>query len=147
VARAVHRLSPRRYNPMWWCIAAPLTETLIESELFGHERRFTGAQYRIEAIRSGHGGTVFLDEIATSASRRRPTCCASCRSAEIVRVGGTQSIHVDFRVIAAQTAIDRDRERGRFSSDLYYRLNVFTIQLPPCATATATCPCGPPFHG
>jgi two-component system, NtrC family, response regulator HydG len=90
VARAIHAASPRRYMPMVVIHCGALTETLLESELFGHERgAFTGAQYRKKGkFEVADGGTVFLDEIATSACGRRPTCCACCRSGD--RAGGRE---------------------------------------------------------
>ena len=134
VARAVHRLSPRRYNPMVVVHCGALTETLIESELFGHEKgAFTGAQYRKKGkFEAGMGGTVFLDEIADISLKTQTDLLRVLQEREIVRVGGTQPIHVDFRVIAAtnRTLAELVKE-GRFRSDLYYRLNVFTINLPP----------------
>lgn len=134
VARAVHRLSPRRYNPMVVVHCGALTETLIESELFGHEKgAFTGAQYRKKGkFEAAMGGTVFLDEIADISLKTQTDLLRVLQEREIVRVGGTQPIHVDFRVIAAtnRNLTDLVRE-GRFRSDLYYRLNVFTIHLPP----------------
>jgi DNA-binding NtrC family response regulator len=134
VARAVHRLSPRRYNPMVVVHCGALTETLIESELFGHEKgAFTGAQYRKKGkFEAGMGGTVFLDEIADISLKTQTDLLRVLQEREIVRVGGTQPIHVDFRVIAAtnRTLAELVKE-GRFRSDLFYRLNVFTIQLPP----------------
>jgi DNA-binding NtrC family response regulator len=134
VARAVHRLSPRRYNPMVVVHCGAITETLIESELFGHEKgAFTGAQYRKKGkFEAAMGGTVFLDEIADISLKTQTDLLRVLQEREIVRVGGTQSIKVDFRVIAAtnRTLADLVKE-GRFRSDLYYRLNVFTIHLPP----------------
>jgi DNA-binding NtrC family response regulator len=134
VARAVHRLSPRRYNPMVVVHCGALTETLIESELFGHEKgAFTGAQYRKKGkFEAAMGGTVFLDEIADISLKTQTDLLRVLQEREIVRVGGTQPIHVDFRVIAAtnRTLAELVKE-GRFRSDLFYRLNVFSIQLPP----------------
>jgi DNA-binding NtrC family response regulator len=134
VARAIHRLSPRRYNPMVVVHCGALTETLIESELFGHEKgAFTGAQYRKKGkFEAGTGGTVFLDEIADISLKTQTDLLRVLQEREIVRVGGTQPIHVDFRAIAAtnRTLSDLVKE-GRFRSDLFYRLNVFTIHLPP----------------
>jgi len=134
VARAVHRLSPRRYNPMVVVHCGALTETLIESELFGHEKgAFTGAQYRKKGkFEAAMGGTVFLDEIADISLKTQTDLLRVLQEREIVRVGGTQSIHVDFRSIAAtnRNLTEMVRE-GRFRSDLFYRLNVFTIHLPP----------------
>jgi DNA-binding NtrC family response regulator len=133
VARAVHRLSPRRYNPMVVVHCGALTETLIESELFGHEKgAFTGAQYRKKGkFEAAMGGTVFLDEISDISLKTQTDLLRVLQEREIVRVGGTQSIHVDFRVIAATNRdLTEIVKEGRFRSDLYYRLNVFTIQLP-----------------
>jgi DNA-binding NtrC family response regulator len=134
VARAVHRLSPRRFNPMVVVHCGALTETLIESELFGHEKgAFTGAQYRKKGkFEAATGGTVFLDEIADISLKTQTDLLRVLQEREIVRVGGTQSIHVDFRVIAATNRDLADLvKEGRFRSDLFYRLNVFTIHLPP----------------
>jgi DNA-binding NtrC family response regulator len=133
VARAIHRLSPRRYNPLVVVHCGALTETLIESELFGHEKgAFTGAQYRKKGkFEAAMGGTVFLDEIADISLKTQTDLLRVLQEREIVRVGGTQSIHVDFRVIAASNRNLSDIvKEGRFRSDLFYRLNVFTIHLP-----------------
>jgi len=134
VARAIHRLSPRRFNPMVVVHCGALTETLIESELFGHEKgAFTGAQYRKKGkFEAAMGGTVFLDEIADISLKTQTDLLRVLQEREIVRVGGTQSIHVDFRVIAATNRNLADLvKEGLFRSDLFYRLNVFTIHLPP----------------
>jgi DNA-binding NtrC family response regulator len=134
VARAVHRLSPRRYNPMVVVHCGALTETLIESELFGHEKgAFTGAQYRKKGkFEAATGGTIFLDEIADISLKTQTDLLRVLQEREIVRVGGTQPINVDFRVIAATNRnLAELVKEGRFRSDLYYRLNVFTIHLPP----------------
>ena len=134
VARAIHRLSPRRYNPMVVVHCGALTETLIESELFGHEKgAFTGALYRKKGkFEAAMGGTVFLDEIADISLKTQTDLLRVLQEREIVRVGGTQSIRVDFRVIAATNRNLTDMvKEGRFRSDLYYRLNVFAIHLPP----------------
>jgi len=134
VARAIHRLSPRRFHPMVVVHCGALTETLIESELFGHEKgAFTGAQYRKKGkFEAAMGGTVFLDEIADISLKTQTDLLRVLQEREIVRVGGTQPIKVDFRVIAAtnQNLAELVKE-GRFRSDLYYRLNVFAIHLPP----------------
>jgi len=134
VARAVHRLSPRRFNPMVVVHCGALTETLIESELFGHEKgAFTGAQFRKKGkFEAAMGGTVFLDEIADISLKTQTDLLRVLQECEIVRVGGTQPIHVDFRVIAATNRnLAEMVKEGRFRSDLFYRLNVFTIQIPP----------------
>jgi len=134
VARAIHRLSPRRFNPLVVVHCGALTETLIESELFGHEKgAFTGAQYRKKGkFEAAMGGTVFLDEIADISLKTQTDLLRVLQEREIVRVGGTQSVHVDFRVIAATNTNLADLvKEGRFRSDLFYRLNVFAIRLPP----------------
>ncbi len=134
VARAIHRLSPRRFNPMVVVHCGALTETLIESELFGHEKgAFTGAQYRKKGkFEAAMGGTVFLDEIADISLKTQTDLLRVLQEREIVRVGGTQAVHVDFRVIAATNTNLADLVKdGRFRSDLFYRLNVFAIRLPP----------------
>jgi DNA-binding NtrC family response regulator len=133
VARAIHRLSPRRYNPMVVVHCGALTETLIESELFGHEKgAFTGAQYRKKGkFEAAMGGTVFLDEISDISLKTQTDLLRVLQEREIVRVGGNQSIKVDFRVIAATNRnLTEVVKEGRFRSDLYYRLNVFAIHLP-----------------
>ncbi len=134
VARAIHRLSPRRFHPMVVVHCGALTETLIESELFGHEKgAFTGAQYRKKGkFEAAMGGTVFLDEIADISLKTQTDLLRVLQEREIVRVGGTQPIKVDFRVIAATNRnLSELVKEGRFRSDLYYRLNVFCIHLPP----------------
>jgi DNA-binding NtrC family response regulator len=134
VARAVHALSPRRYMPMVVIHCGALTETLLESELFGHERgAFTGAQCRKKGkFEVADGGTVFLDEIADISLRVQTDLLRVLQEKEIVRVGGTQPVPVDFRCIAATNKRLEDLvKEGTFRPDLYYRLNVFTIDLPP----------------
>jgi DNA-binding NtrC family response regulator len=136
VAKAIHRLSPRRFNPMVVVHCGALTETLIESELFGHEKgAFTGAQYRKKGkFEAAGGGTVFLDEIADISLKTQTDLLRVLQEREIVRVGGTQAIKVDFRVIAATNRnLAELVKEGRFRSDLFYRLNVFTIHLPTLA--------------
>jgi len=134
VARAIHNLSPRRTMPMVVIHCGALTETLLESELFGHERgAFTGAQYRKKGkFEVADGGSVFLDEISDISLKTQTDLLRVLQEKEIVRVGGTQPLEVDFRCI---TATNRDLEalvkEGTFRPDLYYRLNVFRIALPP----------------
>jgi two-component system response regulator HydG len=134
VARAVHGSSPRRFNPLVVIHCGALTESLLESELFGHEKgAFTGAQYRKKGnFEIAEGGTVFLDEIGDISLKTQTDLLRVLQEREITRVGGTQPIHVNFRAIAAtnknlQTLI----EEGNFRPDLFYRLNVFRIDLPP----------------
>jgi DNA-binding NtrC family response regulator len=134
VARAIHNLSPRRYMPMVNIHCGALTETLLESELFGHEKgAFTGAQYRKKGkFEVAESGTVFLDEISDISLKTQTDLLRVLQEKEITRVGGTQPIKVDFRAVAATnkdlTALVKE---GTFRPDLYYRLDVFGITLPP----------------
>jgi len=134
VARAIHAASPRKYHPMVVIHCGALTETLLESELFGHEKgAFTGAQYRKKGkFEIAEGGTVFLDEIGDISLKTQTDLLRVLQEREVTRVGSNQPIPVDFRCVAAtnrnlETLIDE----GRFRPDLFYRLNVFNIQLPP----------------
>ncbi len=134
VARAIHAASPRRHMPMVTIHCGALTETLLESELFGHERgAFTGAQYRKKGkFEVADGGTVFLDEISDISLKTQTDLLRVLQEKEIVRVGGTQQIHVDFRCIAATNkSLEELVKAGTFRPDLYYRLKVFAIDLPP----------------
>ena len=134
VARAIHAASNRRYHPMVVIHCGALTETLLESELFGHEKgAFTGAQYRKKGkFEVAEGGTVFLDEIGDISLKTQTDLLRVLQEREIVRVGGNQTIKVDFRIIAATNKdLEQLIEKGKFRPDLYYRLNVFHIELPP----------------
>ena len=134
VARAIHRLSPRRNKPFIAVNVGALPETLLESELFGHEKgAFTGAaERRIGRFELADTGTLFLDEIGDVPLATQVKLLRVLEEREITRVGGTQSIPVDVRVVAATNNPLRDGvEEGRFRSDLYYRLNVLNIYLPP----------------
>jgi len=134
VARAIHDASPRRLMPFMAIHCAALTETLLESELFGHERgAFTGAQARRKGkFEAAEGGTVFLDEIGDISLKTQTDLLRVLQDKEIVRIGSTAPFKVDFRCIAAT---NRDLEamvkEGTFRFDLYYRLNVVSIHLPP----------------
>jgi transcriptional regulator with PAS, ATPase and Fis domain len=111
-----------------------LTETLLESELFGHEKgAFTGAQYRKKGkFEVADGGSVFLDEISDISLRTQTDLLRVLQEKEIVRVGGNQPIKVDFRAIAATNKnLEALVKAGAFRPDLYYRLHVFCIDLPP----------------
>ena len=111
-----------------------LTETLLESELFGHEKgAFTGAQYRKKGkFEIAEGGTVFLDEIGDISLKTQTDLLRVLQEREIVRVGGNQTIKVDFRIVAATNKdLEKLIEEGNFRPDLFYRLNVFHIELPP----------------
>jgi len=134
VARALHNLSPRRRRALVKVNCAALPTGLIESELFGHEKgAFTGAlARRIGRFELAHEGTLFLDEVGDLPLELQPKLLRVLQEGECERVGGTQTIRVDVRVIAAT---NRDLEEavqgGRFRADLYYRVNVFPIRLPP----------------
>jgi len=134
VARAIHQASPRRFHPLVVIHCGALTETLLESELFGHEKgAFTGAQYRKKGkFEIAEGGTVFLDEIGDITLKTQTDLLRVLQEHEITRVGGNQIIKVDFRCIAATNKdLEKLIEDGRFRPDLFYRLNVFRIELPP----------------
>jgi len=134
VARAIHQASPRRFHPLVVIHCGALTETLLESELFGHEKgAFTGAQYRKKGkFEIAEGGTVFLDEIGDISLKTQTDLLRVLQEHEIVRVGGNQPIKVDFRCVAATNKdLEKLIEEGKFRPDLFYRLNVFHIELPP----------------
>jgi two-component system response regulator HydG len=134
VARAVHQASPRRFHPLVVIHCGALTETLLESELFGHEKgAFTGAQYRKKGkFEIAEGGTVFLDEIGDISLKTQTDLLRVLQEREIVRVGSNQPIKVDFRCVAATNKdLEQLIEEGKFRPDLFYRLNVFRIELPP----------------
>jgi len=134
VARAIHHASPRRFHPLVVIHCGALTETLLESELFGHEKgAFTGAQYRKKGkFEIAEGGTVFLDEIGDITLKTQTDLLRVLQEREITRVGGNQIIKVDFRCIAATNKnLETLIEEGKFRPDLFYRLNVFRIELPP----------------
>jgi two-component system, NtrC family, response regulator HydG len=134
VARAIHAASNRKFNPFVVIHCGALTETLLESELFGHEKgAFTGAQYRKKgSFEIADGGTVFLDEIGDISLKTQTDLLRVLQEHEIRRVGGSQPIHVDFRCISATNKdLEALIEQRQFRFDLYYRLNVFPIRLPP----------------
>ncbi|MGA7614843.1 MAG: sigma-54 dependent transcriptional regulator [Thermoanaerobaculia bacterium] len=134
VARAVHAASPRRFHPLVAIHCGALTETLLESELFGHEKgAFTGAQYRKKGkFEVAEGGTVFLDEIGDISLKTQTDLLRVLQEREVTRVGGHQAIKVDFRCVAATNKnLETLIEEGKFRPDLFYRLNVFRVELPP----------------
>jgi DNA-binding NtrC family response regulator len=133
VARAIHHASPRRFHPLVVIHCGALTETLLESELFGHEKgAFTGAQYRKKGkFEIAEGGTVFLDEIGDISLKTQTDLLRVLQEHEIVRVGSNQPIKVDFRCVAATNKdLEKLIEEGKFRPDLFYRLNIFRIELP-----------------
>lgn len=134
VARAIHRLSPRAGGPFIRVNCGALAETLLESELFGHVRgAFTGAiENRTGRFEAAHTGSIFLDEINSTSLKLQVKLLRVLQEQEFERVGDTHTIRVDVRVIAASNRdLLEEVEAGRFREDLYYRLNVITITLPP----------------
>ncbi|MEO5658469.1 MAG: nif-specific transcriptional activator NifA [Polaromonas sp.] len=134
IAHAVHNLSPRKREAFVCVNCAALTESLLESELFGHEKgAFTGAQ----ALRKGrfemaHGGTLFLDEIGDISAAFQAKLLRVLQEREFERVGGSTPVKVDVRLILATNRnLERMVQAGEFRADLYYRINVVSIQLPP----------------
>src|SRR6185295_10870912 len=127
VARAIHRQGPRRDKPFVAVNPAAIAETLVESDLFGHERgAFTGAyQRKLGKFELAQGGTLFLDEIATLRAELQVKLLRVLQEREIERVGGGQAIKLDVRIIAATNAdVAGAVAAGTFREDLYYRLNV-----------------------
>jgi len=134
VARLIHRRSPRADEPFVAVNCAALTETLLESELFGHEKgAFTGAiQARRGRFELAHGGTLFLDEVGELSINLQAKLLRVLQEQQFERVGGTRAIIVDVRVIAATNKdLIRAIEDKSFREDLFYRLNVFPIHIPP----------------
>src|SRR5215472_9344065 len=134
VARAVHRLSPRAQRPFVAINCSALPDNLIENELFGHERgAFTGATERkIGLIETADKSTLFLDEIADLGGGVQAKLLRVLQERELRRVGGNESIRVDVRVIAATNRnLAEEVAEGRFREDLFYRVNVVTLTLPP----------------
>ena len=143
IARAIHAGSKRRYLPMVSVNCGALPESLVESELFGHEKgAFTGAQYRRKGkIEMADGRTLFLDEVGAIMPKTQVDLLRVLESKELTRLGGTQSIKIDFRLICATNEdLGRAVAEGRFREDLYYRINVFTIDLPPLRDRRADIP-------
>lgn len=134
IAEAVHRASPRAAGPLIRVNCAALAEGLLESELFGHERgAFTGAdRSRKGRIEQAHGGTLFLDEIGEISQATQVKLLRFLQERVFERVGGNEPIRVDVRIVAATNRDLKQRvESGDFREDLYYRLNVVEIHLPP----------------
>lgn len=134
VARALHKNSPRWDRPLVAINCAALTESLLESELFGHEKgAFTGAVARKKGkIEMAEGGTLFLDEISELAPAMQAKLLRALQEREFDPVGGTRSIKVNVRVIAATNRhLCEEVQAGKFRNDLFYRLNVVTLTTPP----------------
>jgi transcriptional regulator with PAS, ATPase and Fis domain len=133
-ARAIHNWSERKDRPFVAINCVGLSKDLLESDLFGHERgAFTGAhQLKKGKVELAHGGTIFLDEIGDVSAELQTKLLRFLQEREFERVGGTQAIRVDVRIIAATNRdLQSAMKEGRFREDLYYRLNVVPITLPP----------------
>lgn len=134
IARAIHYSSPRRTRRFVAINCAALSETLLESELFGHEKgAFTGAITQRKGIfEAADGGTLFLDEIGETTASTQVKLLRVLQEGEFQRVGGTEPIKVDVRIIAATNQnLEELMKKGRFRQDLFYRLNVFPVDVPP----------------
>ncbi len=134
VARAIHGKSKRRFFPIVAVNCGSIPETLLESELFGHEKgAFTGAQYRRKGkIELADGGTLFLDEIGDISPKMQIDLLRVLETKHFSRLGGNQEIGSDFRLICATNKnLEKLVEDGVFREDLFYRINVFSIPLPP----------------
>ncbi|KPK00721.1 MAG: Fis family transcriptional regulator [Desulfobacterales bacterium SG8_35] len=134
VARAIHANSKRRYAPIVTINCGALPESILESELFGHEKgAFTGAQYaRKGKFEMADGGTIFLDEIGNISPKIQMELLRVLEDKKFFRLGGSKEIKADFRTIAATNKnLEAAMEQGDFRNDLFYRLNVFVIEIPP----------------
>jgi DNA-binding NtrC family response regulator len=134
IARAIHSNSERRYFPIVTINCGAMSEGVLESELFGHERgAFTGAQYRRKGkIELADQGTLFLDEVGNIDMKTQMDLLRVIETKQFARVGGNEIIKVDFRVICATNKnLEKAMTDGTFREDLYYRLNVFSIFIPP----------------
>jgi len=134
IAGAIHFNSFRKDGPFIKINCAAITETLLESELFGHEKgAFTGADRRKEGkFRQAEGGTIFLDEVSEMSLAMQVKLLRVLQEREIVRVGGDEAIRIDVRIIAATNRdLLSEIAAGRFREDLFYRLNVVTLHIPP----------------
>jgi DNA-binding NtrC family response regulator len=134
IARAIHSRSLRRYFPIITINCGAYTEGLLESELFGHEKgSFTGAMYRRKGkLEMADKGTLFLDEVGNISEKMQMDLLRVIETKKFTRLGGDKNIDVDFRVISATNKdLDQAIKDKSFREDLYYRLNVFTIVLPP----------------
>ena len=134
IARAIHANSSRRYMPIIPVNCGAVAESLLESELFGHEKgAFTGATHRRKGkLEMADGGTLFLDEIGSISGKMQVELLRALETGEFTRVGGGEPVRSDFRVVCATNENLRDAVReSRFREDLFYRINVFSIEAPP----------------
>ncbi|MFH2076605.1 MAG: sigma-54 dependent transcriptional regulator, partial [Pseudomonadota bacterium] len=134
IARAIHRNSPRLRGPLVQVNCAAIPDTLIESELFGHERgAFTGAHQRRQGrFEEAHGGTIFLDEVGELSAAAQVKLLRVLQEKQFQPLGAARVVRVDVRIIAATNRnLEQDLAIGRFRADLFYRLNVFPLFLPP----------------
>jgi DNA-binding NtrC family response regulator len=143
VAKAIHINSRRKYFPIIPVNCGALAESILESELFGHEKgAFTGAQFKRKGkFEMADGGTIFLDEIGSVSPKMQVELLRVIESKQFSRVGGNQIVKSDFRVIIATNEPLEDLvKQGKFREDLYYRLNVFSIVIPPLRERTGDIP-------
>ena len=134
IARAIHSTSPRRDNPLVTVNCAAITDTLLESELFGHEKgAFTGADKKRDGrFMQAHKGSIFLDEVGEIPLHMQAKLLRAIQEREVQRVGSDKAVKVDVRIIAATNReLLEDVHSGRFREDLYYRLNVVNLRVPP----------------
>ena len=141
-AHLIHVNGPRRARPFVAQSCGALPDTLLESELFGHTRgAFTGATGERKGLfEETDGGTIFLDKVGETSPAMQLRLLRVLQEGEVRRVGGGATRHVDIRVIAANVDLEADVAAGRFRRDLYYRLNVFPIRLPPLRERAADVP-------
>ena len=134
IAKSIHHNSRRKDHPLVVVNCAAITETLLESELFGHEKgSFTGADKRREGrFMQADKGTIFLDEIGETSAAMQAKLLRVIQEREIQRVGGEETLSVDVRILAATNRnLEEDVKNGKFREDLFYRLNVVTLRIPP----------------
>jgi len=134
IAKSIHHNSRRKDRPLVVVNCAALTETLLESELFGHEKgAFTGADRRREGrFKQADKGTIFLDEVGETSAAMQAKLLRVIQEREIQRIGGEETLSVDVRILAATNLnLEEEVKEGKFREDLFYRLNVVTLRLPP----------------